>query len=100
MFSQVCVCPGGDPGHWIGHMVGYPALDMGSGYPTFSQRWDLNTLPHPPLLTCGAHTWRLVQTCLLEDLPPPPLTPRGDHRNTYGWQAGGTHPTGILSYFI
>ena len=24
----------------------------------------------------------------------------GDHRNTYGWQAGGTHPTGMLFCYI
>ena len=28
------------------------------------------------------------------------LTPSGGHRNTYGWQAGGTHPTEMLSCFI
>ena len=31
--------------------------------------------------------------------PLPVLTPSGGHPNTYGWQAGGTHPTGILSCF-
>ena len=30
-------------------------------------------------------------------LPPPGPTPSGGHQNTYGWQAGGTHPTGMLS---
>ena len=31
------------------------------------------------------------------DLAPPStvLTSGSSHRNTYGWQAGGTHPTGI-----
>ena len=53
-----------------------------------------------PLLTSGGHHWRLVQTCLLEDLTPSPprkpplaLTSSGGHRNTYRWKAGGTHPT-------
>ena len=27
------------------------------------------------------------------------LTPSGGHQNMYGWQAGGTHPTGMLSCF-
>ena len=27
------------------------------------------------------------------------LTSSGGHQNTYGWQAGGTHPTGMLSCF-
>ena len=28
---------------------------------------------------------------------PPVLTPSSSHHNTYCWQAGGTHPTGMLS---
>ena len=28
---------------------------------------------------------------------PPVLTPSGSHRNTYSWQAGSMHPTGMLS---
>ena len=28
------------------------------------------------------------------------LTSSGGHQNTYVWQAGGTHPTGMLSYDI
>ena len=31
------------------------------------------------------------------EYPPPVLTPSGSHHNTYGWKAGGTHPTGIFS---
>ena len=27
----------------------------------------------------------------------PVPTPSGSHQNTYGWQAGDTHPTGMLS---
>ena len=27
------------------------------------------------------------------------LTSSGGHRNMYGWQAGGTYPTGMLSWF-
>ena len=54
------------------------------------------------LSTSGGKPWKHVQTCSLEDLPPPPtistvVTSRSDHRNTYGWQAGGTHPTWMLS---
>ena len=37
----------------------------------------------------GGNTW--------DTHPPPALTPSGGHQNTYGWQAGGTHPTGMLS---
>ena len=32
--------------------------------------------------------------------PPPVLTPNGNYHNTYDWQAGGTHPTGMLSCCI
>ena len=54
---------------------------MGPGYPT------------PLLLASGGHHWRLIQTCSLDVLPLP-------HKNTYGWQVGGTHPAGMLSCFI
>ena len=30
-------------------------------------------------------------------LHPLALTPSAGHQNTCGWQAGGTHPTGIIS---
>ena len=58
--------------------------------------------PNSPLQTSGGHHWRPVKTCSLEDLPPPPfiLTSSGGYQNTYGWQAGGTHPTGMLSCLL
>ena len=31
------------------------------------------------------------------EINPPVLTPSGGHQNTYGWQADGTHPTGMFS---
>ena len=31
--------------------------------------------------------------------PPLVLTPSGGHHNTYSWQAGGMHPTGMLSCY-
>ena len=54
--------------HGIGHMVGYPP-DIKPDEPTLP--------PQPLLLTSGGHHWKPVQTCSLEDLPPP--TPSGDH---------------------
>ena len=30
---------------------------------------------------------------------PPVLIPSGSHQNMYGWQASGTHPTGMLSCY-
>ena len=61
--------------------------------------WDLP--PSPP--HCY---WHLVvitgDLCKLEDPPPPPpvLTFSHGHRNTYGWQVGGKHPTGMHSYSL
>ena len=50
----------------------------------------------------GDH-WRPVQTCSFGDLPPPPPSATSCNGNwkwsTYGFQAGGTHPTGMLSCF-
>ena len=34
------------------------------------------------------------------DIPPSVLTPNGSYQNTCGWQSGGTHPTGMLSWFF
>ena len=54
----------------------------------------------PPLLTSGSHHWKPVQTCSVEDnLSPPVLTPSGSRCKVGKWQAGGIHPTGILSCF-
>ena len=46
----------------------------------------------------GSNMGPLVQICSLEALPPPPLvlTSSGGHQHMYGWQPGGTHPTGII----
>ena len=32
--------------------------------------------------------------------PSPVLTPSDSDQNTYGWQAGGTHPTEMLSCYV
>ena len=64
-------------------------LDMGTGY-----------LPHYPLATdiwWSSLETCSIQTCSLEDLPLPVLTPCGGQRNPYSWKVGGTHPTGMLS---
>ena len=93
----------GYPGHWRGHMVEATfsppsdlplspplSLDMGPGCPTLL------------LLTSGGEHWRLVQTCSLGPTPSPQLVlvPSGSHRNKYGWQVDGTHPSGMLSCFV
>ena len=54
-----------------------------------------------PLLPMpGGHHWRPVQICSFEDLLPTVLRLSGGHQNTYGWQAGGTLPTEMLSCFL
>ena len=40
----------------------------------------------------GGQGWRSVQTCSLQDTPPPVLTSGG-----YGREASGMHPTVIFS---
>ena len=64
--------------------------------------WDLRYSSPPQLLTTGGHHWRPVQTCSLENIPPPVLIdlPSSGHWNTYDWQAGSTHSTGMLSYSV
>ena len=59
--------------------------------------------PWPPLVTSGDHHWRPGQTCSLDltvQSPPPILISSGLHRSTYGWQAAGWHPTGMLSLYL
>ena len=56
---------------------------------------------HHLLLTFGGHHWRPVQTWFTWG---PPHTPQYWHlvvatKNTWSWQAGGTHPTGMLSCY-
>ena len=61
-----------------------------TGYLPRPSTCDLGTSSPPP---CYRHL-----VVITGDLfkPPMVLTYSGDHRNMYGWQAGGTHP-GILS---
>ena len=57
---------------------------------------------HPLLVTYGGHHWKPVLTSLLDLTVQPPalvLTFSGHHRSMYGWQGGGTHPTGMLSSY-
>ena len=115
--------------HGIGHMVGYTSppghgtcdthplpCTWGLGYPSPSpfpllksggHHWrPVQTCSfqdtHPLLLTPGSHHQKPVQTCSCQDTSPSPSPPvrSGNHRNTYGWQAGGTHPTEMLSCLI
>ena len=67
------------------------------GLSLYPQTWDQGT--YPLLLTTGGHYWRPIQTCTLEDLALQVLVPSGGHKNTYSWQADGTHPTGMFSCF-
>ena len=57
-------------------------LDMRHGIPL-----------RPLLVTSGGYRLIPIQVCSLDD---PPLVLTSGDRRTYGWQAGGTHPTGML----
>ena len=89
--------------HGIYHMAGY---SLNAGHHTW---WSPAPPPFPLqtsdppllLLISGGHHGRLLQTCSLEGLHlPTVLTSSGGHQNTYSWQAGGTHPTGMPSCFM
>ena len=91
MFSQACACPQGE---------GWVCL-----------------VPGPFQQVCvseqmvGVYQWVIVPEVMYNPLPPPSppphttwdinpllvLTPSGSHHSTYGWQAGSTHHTGMLS---
>ena len=90
--------------HGIGHMVGYTSTPGHGTCDTHPLPWTWGLgYPSPspfPLLKSGVHHWRPVQTCSFQDTSPSPPVRSGNHRNTYGWQAGGTNPTEMLSCFI
>ena len=54
----------------------------------------------PPLVTHSGHHWRPVQTVHLRTCSFTLVLRSGGHRSTYGLQAGGTHPTAMLSCYI
>ena len=61
----------------------YDALDLIVQAPPF-QTWDVGT-PWP---------WFLGPHCI-----GPMVLTSGGHHSMYGWQAGGTHPTIMLSFY-
>ena len=72
-------------------MVGYPLTPYPS--PSDIRPGNLN----PLLLTSGGHDRRYVPICSLEDLPLPLDRHLVAATTRMGWQAHGTHPTGMLS---
>ena len=69
----------------------------GGGVPFDPKTPDTGPTPRHHTISATDIWWSLdTQTCSLEGLSTV-VTPNGDHRNTYGWQAGSTHPTGMLS---
>ena len=70
--------------------------DMGHPHPQICH----GTPPAPAPLPASDIWWPSpVQTCSLEDLHPTVIKSAGHHWSTYGWQAGGAHPTEMLSCF-
>ena len=74
-----------------------PPPDIRHGTPPRDQVW--NPLC-PPLVTHSGHHWRPVQTVHLRTCSFTLVLRSGGHRSTYGLQAGGTHPTAMLSCYI
>ena len=97
VFSQACVFTGGRVSRSLKRSHGRvppprhgTSIPYSSIPPTTDNWWSsLDTCPN--LFTWGPTS---------HPPPPPVLTPSGGHRNTYSWQAGGTHPTGMLSWIV
>ena len=102
VFTGVC--------HYVGDilcpMSGTSGDVWGGGWE--HRTWDKH--PNPPtwdtnpcywhLVVITGNLFKLVHLRIYPLTPPPPQlvpTPSGGHRNTYGWQAGGTHHTGMYS---
>ena len=79
----------------------------GGGVGTSHTSWD-RSYGYPPILDIRSppHYWHLMviirnpfKLVHLRPYPPPVLTSSGGHWNTYSWQAGSMHPTGMLSCY-
>ena len=93
VFTSVCLSPGG---------IGWASLVPG---PFF---WEAS-IPGPRSLPGGEYAggrWVPRGEYSGDEYPtgvgtqPLLLTPSGSHQNMYGWRAGGTHPTGMLSCLV
>ena len=98
MFSQMSVS------HYVHKVLMYPGGGVEITYP---QNTLLPEIPTPRIYTHrdtipeGRHIpWDTLtpRDTLLPGIPYPLLTSSGGHCKTYVWQAGGTHPTGMLSW--
>ena len=79
VFTDVCLsfCSGGS------HVtITHDALDLTVHPPTDMGPHSTGT---SPAVTSGGHHWRPVQTCSLQNLPPPVLT-SGDYWSMYVWR--------------
>ena len=65
--------------------------------------WHIYHCRGPPPRPATDNWLSSLETCLnlftCSLAPSLVLTPSGGHRNTYGWQASGTLPTGMLSCY-
>ena len=92
MFSQAYVCSGGRVSRSLDTSRGTVPPDMGPGYPP-SLYWHL--------MVITKDLFKLVHLRTYHPPPPPPqppsvLTSSGSHQKTNSWEAGGTHPSGML----
>ena len=109
MFSQVSVCHsvhGRGTSHASWDRWGTSQMPYYLPQNTLPLHQDSHpwyTLP-PGIVTSGGDYWRRVQTCSFENIPYPlGVLSSGSNWNwnwnTYGFQAGGMHPTGMLSHY-
>ena len=101
MFSQTSVCPQRERGRYITYIMHHgigPKVPPSPNPCPKHQTWE--PTPSDLLLTSGGHHGDLFKLIHLRTYPPPVLTSSDCHRNTYSRQAGGIHPTGMLSYLI
>ena len=87
-----CTSPNRDPGHGTSMYIDPPP------YPG-TIRHGTSLYRDTMLVISGGQDWRPVQTCSLQELPPPVVLTSGSYWSTYDWHAGGAHPTGMLSCY-
>ena len=106
VFIQVCLSTGGSNMTIIQDALDPPSPVPSTRYGTFLDR-DTPASRHGPhwtgtplLVTYGGHHWRPVQTCSLQDCSPTSAFIWWPLKYVRSAQAGGTHPTVMLSCSI
>ena len=98
MFSLVCVCQstGGRVSIWPLSMMHWTSLYR----PSTSDMEPPQPQPQSQPPSTSDILWPLLETCsnlFTWGCPAPTVLTYGGYQSTYGWPAGSTHPTGMLS---